>query len=314
MNIKELNKKYEKELIFELSIGASGIGPSKAGTIVENFDSLKEFLEAEKKDFLEIINRKNKKILNDEQIKSILTVKKIIPPNLDVRQAWLFKLSYDFIHSQVSMVSSLNLDNIDINPLLVEALDLKEPKDIISFVIYQSVTRSVVTAWGTCVENMVKYVGCEGNDARDKSLTGKNFDLKKCLGSEEYYIQVKSGPNTMNVGMVYSLNETIAKIKAKGKKAFLGMTYGKRDRISPQIMGNLNDPVKQTKIGRELWDFIAEEKDYYKKVVKTISDATTGLLDHNFIELIDNKIDDLVVQWEEKFKGKQFNEILEFYI
>jgi len=200
------------------------------------------------------------------------------------------------------------------NPLLIEALDLKEPKDIISFVIYQSVTRSVVTAWGTCVEKMVKYAGCEKNDAQDKQLTGKNFDLKKCLGSDEHYIQVKSGPNTMNVGMVNSLNETIDKIKAKGKKAFLGMTYGKRERISNQIMGNLNDPHNQTKIGRELWGFIAEEENYYKKVIKIISDATSGILEENFIEVINGKINNLVIQWEEKFKGKQFDEILDSYI
>lgn len=314
MNIKELEEKYENDLIYEISKSAAGVGPMKAAVVVENFDSLKEFIEADNTAFEEIENRKKKRVLNDEQIKSILEVKKIIPPELNVREAWLFKLSHDFIHSQVAMVSALNLDNIDINPLLIEALDLTEPRDIISFVIYQSITRSVVTAWGTCVEKMVKYAGSEDNDSTEKALKGKNFDLKKCFKGEEYYLQIKSGPNTMNVGMVQSLNETISKVKAKGKKALLGMTYGKRDRISAQIMGNLNDPEKQTKIGRELWDFIAEEKDYYKKVIKVISNATSGLLKKNLIELIDEKINDLVLQWDEKFKGKQFNEILEYYI
>lgn len=314
MDINELKEKYGKDLISELSLEVSGVGSSKAGTIVENFDSLEEFLESDNIEFEKIITRKNKRVLNDNQIKSIIEIKNKIPKNLGVREAWIFKLSKDFIHSQFAMVSSLNLDNIDINPLLIEALDLKEPKDIISFVIFQLVTRSVVTAWGSCVEKMVKYSGCENNDSREKKLTGKNFDLKKCLNSEEYYIQIKSGPNTMNVGMVYSLNETIDKIKVKGKKAFLGMTYGKRERISAQIMGNLNEPETQTKIGRELWDFIAEEEDYYKKVIKVISDATSGILKENFIEVINSKINDLVVQWEEKFEGKQFDEILESYI
>ena len=314
MNIQELKKIYEKELIQEISLDANGVGPTKAGAIAEDFDSIRDFLNADKNRLIEIKTSKGKQILNEEQIKSLLEVKKPIPSNLEVREAWLFKLSFDFIHSQIGMLSSLDLKNIDVNPLLVEALDLKEPKDIISFVVYQSVTRSIVTAWGSCVEKMVKYVGCESNDAHDKSLTGKNFDLKKCFKGDEIYIQVKSGPNTMNVGMVQSLNETIDQIKAKGKKALLGMTYGRRERISNQIMGNLNDPVNQTKIGRELWDFIAEEQDYYKKVIKIVSEATTGTLDNNFINLIDNKIDELVIQWNEKFKGKKFNEILEFYI
>lgn len=313
MKIPELVEKYGKELIINISVSTEGIGPTKAAVISENFDSLSEFLEATEKDFEEIINRKKTRVLSDIQIQNLMKYKKIIDPSLDVRQAWLFKLSYDFIHSQVKMLESLNLDNIDINPLLIEALDLREPRDVLSFVLYQTVTRSVVTAWGSCVEKMVKYVGCEDNDAKDKRLKGKNFDLKKVFDGTDYYIQIKSGPNTMNVGMVQSLNETIAKLPS-GKKAFLGMTYGRREKVSPQIMGNLNDPDKQTKVGRELWDFIAEEEGYFRKVVKVVSDATSGLLSDNFIELIDKRIDVLVEQWDEKFNGKEFPEIMEYYI
>jgi len=189
----------------------------------------------------------------------------------------------------------------------------REPKDILSFVLYQAITRSIVTAWGTTVEKMVKYAGCEDNDDRNTALRGKNFELKKIFRGTEYYIQVKSGPNTMNVGMVQSLNETISKLAA-GKKAFLGMTYGTRERISPQIMGNLNDPNKQTKVGRELWDFVAEEQDFYKKVMSAISQATEGVLDENFIDLVNNRINDLAEEWVRKYKGLTLIQVLEKYL
>lgn len=313
MKIKELVDNYGKELIMEIAIGCRGIGPSKAGAIAEEFDSYDEFRKATEKDFREIKTRKENRILNDEQVKEVIAAKGIIPEGLGVRETWLFKLSYDFIHSQVEMLLNLDLDNIDINPLLMEALDLDEPKEILSFTVYQTVTRSVVTAWGTCVEKMVKYVGCEDNDSKIKALKGKNFDLKKCLGKDEYYVQIKSGPNTMNVGMVESLNETIAKLPA-GKKAFLGMTYGTRDRISVQIMGNLKDPDTQTKVGRELWDFVAEEKGYYKKVIDVVSDSTKGILSESFIDMMHKRIDTLVQQWKKKYKGMSHKQILEHYI
>ena len=312
MNLEDLIQTYEEELIIGIASSVKGIGLAKAGAISAYFEFYISFMEANHKDFEGILNKNKKPVLSEQIIKSIIKERDTIPTGLDVRQAWRYKLTKDFISSQINTVRSINLDNIDINPLLIEALDLKEPKEILSFVLYQHVTRSVVTAWGTCVENMVKYAGSEAV-ARNHQLVGKNFDLKKSLDGIDFYLQIKSGPNTMNVGMVHSLNETIAKLSEENK-ALLGMTYGKRERISNQIMGNLKDPDNQTKVGRELWDFVSEETDYYKIVINDISDASGGIFEENFIQLINNKIDDLVKQWNIKYEGMTKLQILEYYI
>ena len=48
MNIQELKKIYEKELIQEISLDANGVGSTKAGAIAEDFDSIRDFLNADK--------------------------------------------------------------------------------------------------------------------------------------------------------------------------------------------------------------------------------------------------------------------------
>lgn len=56
---------------------------------------------------------------------------------------------------------------------------------------------------------------------------------------KKHYVQLKSGSNTMNVGMVDSINNMIDEIEKKNSNAvgMLGMAYGKES----QIKGNLND-------------------------------------------------------------------------
>lgn len=158
------------------------------------------------------------------------------------------------------------------------------------------------------------YSGAEPNDLPQRKRKGRNFDLKKDLGSRSKYLQIKSGPNTMNVDMVQSLNETILLAASEGRSGILGMTYGKRQGISSQIRDNLTDFNERTKIGRELWDFISEESEYHKKVIKTITDAANATVGVNFIGLVGEKIEELVQQWNRKFRGKSYNEILTNYI
>jgi len=70
------------------------------------------------------------------------------------------------------------------------------------------------------VEKICKVAGAEEIPEKEQiDMTGKSFDLKKEVKSKTYYIQVKSGSNTMNVGMVNSLNDAIESVEEKKKKA-----------------------------------------------------------------------------------------------
>jgi len=81
-------------------------------------------------------------------------------------------------------------------------------------------------------------------------------------------LQIKSSPNTMSIEQVRQLNTHINNIKDKIHNIpILGMTYGTREQISGQIQSTLIDYPKSTKIGKELWDFIASENGYCIKLL-----------------------------------------------
>jgi hypothetical protein len=293
--IIEGQQQSAEELIIRISKKAKGIGGGGAGAIAADFNgNLKEFLTANQERF--------------ERIKS--------STSRSIQEAWVFFLGREFLLLQVRMVHSLSLDSFDINPLLAKALNFDTPRKVIAFNVYQTVTRSVVTSWGDAVEEIAKFSGCRDNDEVIEGKTGTNFDLVKELDGIDYYIQVKSGPNTMNVGMVTSLNEAIKHIEDKksNAKGILGMTYGTRSRISGQILSNLAGADTRMKVGREFWDFISEKKDFHKDLFRLLEASSSNILENSFIELIEGKVTELETSWQERYPGATLNDLLEGYL
>jgi len=310
---KELELQYEKELIYEICCTIKGVGGTTAGAVAEYFSSLSDFLGSGRRELKKIVNAKKNSILSDDRIDLTMSVKSEIVKGTSIPETWVFFLAKSFIRSQVKMLAEMEFTDLDINPLLAKALDLRDPKDIIRFNMYQSVTRSIVTSWGSTVEKMLKYSGCESEKIK-VGIKGREPDIVKKIGEKTYCFQVKSGPNTMNVDMVESLNKVIEELEKKGCIGMLGMTYGKRSKISQQILGNLNNAVAITKIGRELWDFIAECTDYHKKLIKIIESATRQELKKSFIDIIEAKIDTFSTEWKTRYKGMDVNLALEEYM
>jgi hypothetical protein len=116
--------------------------------------------------------------------------------------------------------------------------------------------------------------------------------------------------------MVTSLNEVIERLERSkpGSRGILGMTYGTRDRISKQILGNLREANERMKVGRELWDFIRETNDYHKQLFKLLDSSSVGLLEKSFIELIEAKITEFEEYWKSTYSGLSIDEVLEKYI
>ncbi len=305
------------EFIISVCKKVKGIGSATAGAIASGFDAnLQEFLTADATRLSDIKSSSGRRLLSTEQVNAILAETGPIPKDLGIQEAWVFYLGRDFLHAQVRMVDSLSFRDFDINPLLAKALNLDSPRKIIAFNVYQTITRSVVTSWGDAVQVIAKFVGCKDNDYIIEGKTGTNFDLVKKIGETDYYIQIKSGPNTMNVGMVTSLNEAIERLEHERQhsKGILGMTYGTRARISNQITNNMADYVDRTKIGHELWDFISEKSNYHKELFSLLDGSSKGLLDKSFIELIEAKITKFEEYWKSTFKGLSIDAVLEKYI
>ena len=85
----------------------------------------------------------------------------------------------------------------------------------------------------------------------------------------------------------------------------LGMTYGIREQINGQIQSTLTDYPKSTKIGKELWDFIADEQGYCMKLLDLIDEITKNS-HFNFSKELEEKKLLLIKDWENKFgKGEE---------
>lgn len=244
---------------------------------------------------------KGRRFVKDNQIVEIKRKidEYILNPKMGINNIWISVLLKDFVKNSISELKNTSLEKLLINPFLVKAFGFDDHKEVISFYFYQKITRSVVTSWGFTVEGLLLCSGAEKTD-----MTG--FDIKIERSNKTYQFQIKSSPNTMSIEQVRQLNTHIKNIKDKiNNIPILGMTYGTREQINGQIQSTLTNYPKSTKIGKELWDFIADEKGYCIKLLDLIDEITKSS-HFKFSKELEEKKQLLIKDWEKKFgKGKK---------
>lgn len=314
--VKPLNKKYLRHFMSNISDiefdflsskirEIDGIGKAKASNIINlrhDFEGFSDITENE------IVDNTN---LKADTVDKIVSKLDFIDFSKDIRILWTEKIISDFLEKQYENLEDLDLDALDINVLLVKALDFNNVEEAVEFYVYQRVTRSVVTSWGSGpLENLVIVSGAEQIPSQENvDVQGKAFDMRKQKGDKTYYIQLKSGPNTMNVSMVDSLNNMIENIEDKHPEAvgILGMTYGKDSQVSSQIRGNLNDFDNKALIGKEFWEFLTENENYYYDLISqidNISNKSTDTFSKPFLEAVEDKIEQICGEWEETYGAR----------
>ncbi len=97
-------------------------------------------------------------------------------------------------------------------------------------------------------------------------------DICKEKNGNRYYIQMKAGPNTPDKDIMQMINALMksATRRNRGSVALLGMTYGKRERVS-----NIIQKYSEIDwlIGSEFWSFISDEKDCALELFDMIQDV-----------------------------------------
>jgi len=271
----------------------------KAKIIASHFNDLAAFLSATEKDFSSIkfiggdVLKLDKKDLGF--IRKIQT-SKIINPKLNSQQN-LCKIATEiFIKRQLAMISVLTLGDLNCNPILISALKLHTPHEVIKFYTFQAVGRSIVTSLGFLVQDLLLYSGENIYDAKNEEPgVGTKWDLvKQKAGEVRAWIEVKSGPNDLDKAQILHYQKAIEAIEKKGERAFIGETYGKR--TSKTITHGLykqylEEWEKRTLIGNELWDFISDDPIYHEKLIKLLTEtAEVFLSNHSLVDVIDDKI------------------------
>lgn len=257
-----------------------GLSASKARSVAAHFSDIPELLKVDEKGLLDIksITGKRAVDLSKEEVKSILTVRKrgYVDPKESVPQNYLRAISREFTRRQITMIRSLCLTDLNINPFLVKSLNLHTPREIIELNVYMAVTRSIVTSMGFFVEKLL----LASSDSIEKKVAGWDFVKTKKDGTK-HWIQVKSGPNDMDKDQIEFWAEKIEEKIASGDHAYIGITYGKNTNktVTLGIMKKmLPDWEVRTLIGRELWDFVSEDPTYHITLFDTLRKSAVSIL------------------------------------
>ncbi len=279
-----------------------GVGKATAARIITRKEEFGEFGEVSAGDLVEVNG------ITEEKSERVVEKLREVDFTKEVETVYTEKIIKDFLDSQYEKLRSLGLEDLDINVLLIKALGFTTAEEAIEFYVYQRITRSSVTEWGqSAVEDICFVSGAEEIPADENvSVSGKRFDMKKEKGSETYYIQLKSGPNTMNVGMVNSLNEMVARIEEKHEDAvgMLGMTYGTKSQVSSQIRDNLDSFDERSLIGEDFWEFLTGDEEYYGSLIRLIDGLSTEYEDEyrqTYLELVETQTERLEEEWEERY-------------
>ena len=292
----------EFEYLMEVLTDFKGIGRSRASKIINLKDSFLDFNRLTKLDKNQIYS------IAGESADGILKALSNIDFDEPARLLSIKKIFKNFLIHQYQLVNELTLEGLSINALLVKALGFTTAEETIEFYVLQRITRSAVTSWGAGpLEQLCLLFGAEKIPAGDNvEVSGKRFDFRKNKEGINYYIQLKSGPNTMNVGMVDSLNSMITKIEEKHPNAtgMLGMTYGKNEQISSQIRGGLENFNEKAIIGKEFWDWISDEDDTFIELIQVMDDLSIeyqDIFDKTYLESVKEAQNRLLNEWEIKY-------------
>ena len=285
----------------------------KIEIIAYNFGDIDSFLCATKEDFenISFVGGEKPIKLTETDFEKIKNFQQsgLLDSKLSTQENFIKILLSEFINRQLQMVESLELETLNINPILAGALNLDNEEDLIRYYVYQAISRSIVTSAGFLVQNLVLYASeyvYEGKDEELGEQTKWDIIVDK-MNEIKSYVEVKSGTNDVNKAQIHHYRDEIDLVENKGFKAFIGETYGKREdkTVTHGLMKQyLPDWENRTLIGKELWIFITNDENYHQKLVEMLLNASKQILaNQTIIEKIENRILPVVLSFRSKYKS-----------
>ncbi len=169
-------------------------------------------------------------------------IRKSIQESDDVRTNYVWYLYGRFVERAVNSIQELSMEKMveksSINPFMAKALGLDDIDSISKYFVVQTLSRSLVTSFGTTLEELIKVIA--GGDKGDW------WDVVK----GNHHWSVKSGPNDMNKDQTVEFASRAKRLLSLNNKALpkILMGYGKEPH--QVITGTLEkeglDPQKHT--------------------------------------------------------------------
>lgn len=201
-----------------------------------------------------------------------------------------------FLLNRMRTIRSLKIEDLNINPfllrILVREMGFDNSEAIIRWLVVQRSMTGVNTSMGFCLQAIAGLFS-EGTGV-------EGADLQKTKAGSHYYIQVKSGPSTMDKDAVRHMSQLLTSVQRRnrGSVALLGMCYGTREQVLSTVK-KYSDV--DWLIGQEFWEFISGDPDCIEEIYEIAGDVGGSFRDkrgQTLSELIEAKIAELQMQFE----------------
>lgn len=165
-----------------------------------------------------------------------------------------------FVQRRSRAASSLDVAELRPNPflleLLIRGLGFQKAEQVAAFIVNQRFERGAVTSMGTTLQEICRLVA--GPDSG--SGTG-GADLEIHRDSTRYFVQIKSGPVTVNRDIATQIASELNSARSRygaGAVAILGICYGTTAELNPIAKAVLDDRGISVLVGTDFWDFLGD--------------------------------------------------------
>lgn len=214
-----------------------------------------------------------------------------------------------FLSNRIKTIRGLKLEDLDINPFVVrlfsKELGLNDSKSIVTWLLNQRLERGTVTSGGTWLQK-IAGIFCEPTGV-------EGADLMKRKGAHHHYLQVKSGPNTVDKDACRGITRDLrsAQRRHPGSITVFGMAYGNPDRVS-DIVNNYLDCDKKL-IGKEFWEFVSDDPNCMLEIYEIAGEVGGQFRDkrgQTLAQVMNQKTQQLIAEFEAIY-GKSGDEMWE---
>ena len=257
-----------------------GFNRERSLVYASGFSSLKEFLTISKSKLVGPIGVSGKPVLRlkELQIDAIVRLRKtLINPEQSVSENYISAVSRKFAKRQVDMIRAMNLDTLVVNPLLVKALNIHTPLELVSLHVEMAASRSIVTSMGFYLEQLV----WASSDSIEKAPRDSNWDFKLARGGRNHWLQIKSGTNDMDKDQISHWAKKIEEKISEGDEAYIGIAYGNKSDATVSLgllKQYLPDWEMRVLVGKELWQFVSGDPKHHTRLCVILRQSALAVL------------------------------------
>ena len=217
----------------------------------------------------------------------------------EARRSEIRSIFEEFLRRSMRRISGLRLGDFDFNPFLLRILaggmEFSGAEEVVRWMVHQRLERGMVTSFGTALEKVALVFG--------ETTGAEGADMMLTRDGRHYYIQVKSGPNTVPKDLADRTSELLQSVQRRnrGSVAIFGMCYGNPDRVSGIVKTHIKVDYY---IGKEFWAFISGEENCVEEIFELAAEVGDSFEDESgktFHEVVEEKIAELTREFRQSY-------------